>query len=121
MTNFEMVQEFHRKFKIDVTQQPLFRLLDFRMRLIAEEYDEALEETDERPVNHEKLCKELCDILYVVYGTGVSLGYDMDKAFAEVHRSNMSKLGKDGEPLYREDGKVLKGPDYSEANLSGIV
>lgn len=68
--------------------------------------------------------KELCDLLYVAYGLGIRSGYPaelIDRCFAEVHRSNMSKLGEDGKPIYREDGKVLKGPNYTPANIEKIL
>lgn len=66
------------------------------------------------------LAKELADLLYVVYGTGAAVGIDMDKVYDEVHCSNMSKLGADGEVIRREDGKVLKGPNYAPPDLSWI-
>jgi predicted HAD superfamily Cof-like phosphohydrolase len=63
----------------------------------------------------------LTDLLYVVYGAGHAFGIDLDKCFNEVHRSNMSKLGLDGKPIYREDGKVLKGQNYFDPDLITIV
>ena len=63
----------------------------------------------------------LTDLLYVVYGAGHSWGIDLDKCFAEVQRSNMSKLGEDGKPIYNEKGKVMKGPNYFKPNLSKFV
>ena len=62
----------------------------------------------------------LTDLLYVVYGAGHSYGIDLDRCFREVHRSNMSKLGKDGKPIRNEAGKVMKGPDYSEPDLTFV-
>jgi len=62
----------------------------------------------------------LTDLLYVVYGAGHTFGIDLDRCFREVHRSNMSKLGSDGKPIYNESGKVMKGPSYSVPNLSFI-
>jgi predicted HAD superfamily Cof-like phosphohydrolase len=67
------------------------------------------------------IAKELCDLLYVVYGMGITFGIPVDECFAEVHRSNMSKLGPDGKPIYRADGKVLKGPDYFEPDLRKVL
>ena len=69
----------------------------------------------------EEIADALTDILYVDYGAGCAYGIDLDKCFKEVQRANMSKLGEDGKPIYREDGKVLKGPNYSEPDLKGIV
>ena len=63
----------------------------------------------------------LTDILYVTYGAGHAFGIDLDKCFTEVQRSNMSKLGEDGKPIYREDGKVMKGPNFSEPDLESIL
>ncbi len=66
------------------------------------------------------LAKELADLLYVVYDTSAAFGLDIDRVFAEVHSSNMSKLDADGKPIYREDGKVLKGPNYQSPNLGWV-
>ena len=63
----------------------------------------------------------LTDILYVVYGTGHSYGIDLDECFQEVHSSNMSKLGEDGKPIRRDDGKILKGPNYFAPDLESIL
>jgi predicted HAD superfamily Cof-like phosphohydrolase len=63
----------------------------------------------------------LTDLLYVVYGAGHAYGIDLDKCFDEVHRSNMSKLGLDGKPIYRGDGKVLKGPNFFQPDLNNII
>ena len=70
-----------------------------------------------------QVAKELCDLLYVTIGTIVTYGLQdkIEKCFEEVHRSNMSKLGKDGKPVYREDGKLLKGDNYSLANIKPIL
>lgn len=129
MTNFEKVQEFHRLFGIEKGfDEATFR---HRCNLIAEEGDELFDELffldDDLQqkfvpnVDKQKLAKELADLLYVVYGAADVFSIPIDEVFAEVHRSNMSKLGGDGKPVRREDGKVLKGPNYSPANLEGIV
>lgn len=68
-----------------------------------------------------EIADALTDLLYVVYGAGHAYGIDLDKCFAEVQRSNMSKLGEDGKAIKREDGKVLKGPNYSPPNLRKIL
>lgn len=72
-------------------------------------------------VNATDTLKELADLVYVCYQYAENLGWDLDEALNRVHRSNMSKLGEDGEPVYREDGKVLKGPNYEPPNLSDLV
>ena len=71
--------------------------------------------------NREDLAKELTDLLYVCYWTAAKIGIDVNEAFRRVHASNMSKLGPDGKPGKREDGKVLKGPNYHAPDLSGVV
>lgn len=120
MTPFQMVKEFHEKFGMPVGNKP--KLLKknrekLRMNLITEEYKEL-----KRAVKRGDLVKimdGLADIQYVVNGMAVELGVDLDDVFAEVHRSNMSKLGADGKPIYRKDGKVLKGPSFSEPDIRG--
>ena len=92
---------------------------DLRVDLIAEE----LEELELALSNNDivEVADALTDLLYVVYGAGHAFGIDLDECFNEVHESNMSKLGEDGKPVYREDGKVLKGPNYFPPNLEEIV
>lgn len=130
-TNYEMVREFHKAFGSTLDQwPPTLDEVNFRMDLIYEEkgelFDEFLDHHEWRPktvaeLSKVRIAKELADLLYVLYGTAASLSIDIDKVFKEVHRSNMSKLGEDGKPIYREDGKVLKGPNYSEAQLELFV
>jgi predicted HAD superfamily Cof-like phosphohydrolase len=105
-------------------------LVRLRARLIREEFEEVMAElgklaratSPERRLEvHLSLLKELADLRYVVEGAAVSFGLDIDGAFAEVHRSNMTKLGADGKPVYREDGKVIKGPNYREADMRRVV
>lgn len=94
--------------------------------LIEEEFNELchavyeLEEYNQQQ-DKEHLAKELADLLYVTYWLAARIGIDIDKAFREVHKSNMSKLGDDGKPVKRADGKVLKGPNYKAPDLSHIV
>ena len=130
-TNFQKVGEFMRCMGQDVKTSPMNtvdkRLINLRMVLIAEEAGELgaefldlLESTDNPP----KLCnlaKELTDLLYVVYGAGQAFGIDLDKCFEEVHNSNLSKLDSDGRPVYRDDGKVVKGPNYKAPDMRKIV
>lgn len=100
------------------------------MRLIREECEEVVEELsklartqdpDKATEIYRRLLKELADLIYVAEGCAVSFGLPIEDAYREVHSSNMSKLGKDGKPIYREDGKVLKGPNYREANMEQFV
>lgn len=124
MDTIEQTREFHLAFgvkvadKIDISDRALNAL---RVRLLQEELDE-LEEalaTD----NVVEVLDALSDLQYFLDGTYLSLGFHPLKkaAFDEVHRSNMSKLGEDGKPIYREDGKVCKGPNYFPPNLSLII
>ena len=114
----ELVEDFHR-----AMGQPLYldfdqatpELLDFRGQLIAEEVDEFF-----YAESQENALKEMADIMYVLYGAAATFGWDLDEAFRRVHLSNMSKL-VDGKPLLREDGKVMKGPNYKPADLSDLV
>ena len=77
--------------------------------------------TEEIKAAKAALLKELCDLQYVLSGFVVTFGLPFDEAFKRVHESNMSKLGPDGKPIYREDGKVLKGPNYKKPDLSDLV
>jgi len=80
------------------------------------EFHEAFHLKDE----HEQL-KELCDLVYVCYQFAANKGWDLDEAMDRVHKSNMSKLDDNGQPIYREDGKVLKGPNYKPPNLTDLL
>ncbi|RYF06923.1 MAG: hypothetical protein EOO77_26315 [Oxalobacteraceae bacterium] len=90
-----------------------------RSDLLEEEFNEYLD--GEKNNDLVEIADALADIIYIAYGTGVSYGLPMDEIFDEVHRSNMSKLGEDGRPVYREDGKVVKGPNYSKPDIHAIV
>lgn len=119
---FDGVKLFHKTYKLNVGEFPALpdtAERDLRINLLKEEWSEYLEgEMKDDLVN---ISKELCDMLYIIYGTAVSYGIPMDAVFAEVQRSNMSKLGEDGKPIFREDGKVLKGPNYSPANIQKVI
>lgn len=114
----KMVKEFHEQFDIHVAPTPsapdeATKIL--RNRLIQEEFEEFQEAMQSKGLPD--MAKELADLLYVVYGTAVSLGIDMEPVFKEVHRSNMSKVGG----YKREDGKWVKPPTYSPASLEAIL
>jgi predicted HAD superfamily Cof-like phosphohydrolase len=127
ITNFERVKEFHKVFgrtpDPETPTAPTRSVLNLRWNLITEEYNEVKEEfyPESGPVELPKVAKELCDLLYVVYGTGAQFGIDLDKCFAEVHRSNMSKLDKDGKVIRREDGKVLKSDLYTPPDMNKVL
>ncbi len=113
-----MVEEFHRKFDILVQASPTIpngSTKELRVRLIQEEFDELKEALAQE--NLVALAKEMADLLYVVYGTAVSYGIDMEPVFQEVHRSNLSKVGG----CKRADGKWVKPPTYSPASLEPIL
>ena len=103
----------------DVPDFPAEDIQQLRVELIEEELQELKDAIADG--NLTEVADALTDILYVTYGAGHSFGVNLDACFAEVQRSNMSKLGEDGKPLYREDGKVMKGPGYSEPNLFAVL
>jgi predicted HAD superfamily Cof-like phosphohydrolase len=121
-TNFKRVGDFMKAFGQNVEKKS--KLADhetstLRYSLIAEELDEFGEAVEKNDLV--EIADALTDLLYVVYGAGHAYGIDLDKCFKEVHSSNMSKLGLDGKPIYREDGKVLKGSAYREPNLRKFI
>ena len=123
VTNFERVREFHRAFSVEENASPSVLLpmktQHLRWKLMLEELDELKEAVFQSDA--EGVLKELCDLLYVVYGYGAVMGFDVDAAFALVHASNMTKLGVDGKPTYRDDGKVMKSPQYTPPDLRGLL
>ena len=121
-TNFELVGDFMEAFGQAVQLEPTwpdFNTRELGLELIQEELDELSDAVADRDMI--QIADALTDLLYVVYGAGHTFGLDLDECFHEVHASNMSKLGEDGRPLHREDGKVLKGPNYFEPDLEGIL
>ena len=122
MSNFEEVKIFMETFSQEVRTKPRFpeeKTMQLRLDLIKEELNEL--ETAMKTKNLKEVADALTDILYVTYGAGYAYGIDLDKCFKEVQRANMSKLGKDGKPIYNEKGKVMKGPNYTEPNLKQFV
>ena len=121
-TNFELVGDFMEAFGQSVQVDPTwpdFNTRELRIELIQEELEELSDAVADRDMV--QIADALTDLLYVVYGAGHSFGIDLDECFQEVHSSNMSKLGEDGRPIYRDDGKVLKGPSFFEPDLEGIL
>jgi len=122
ITNFEKVGDFMEAFGQEVLYIPTmpdFNLSALRLDLIEEEVQELRDGLANKSML--EIADALTDILYVVYGAGHAFGIDLDDRFHEVHSSNMTKLGADGRPLYREDGKVMKGPNYREPDLTKFV
>jgi len=122
MSNFDKVGTFMKTFGQEVKTKPSFssdKINNLRIDLIKEELDElqvAMKNNDLLEV-----ADALTDILYVTYGAGHAFGIDLDKCFDEVQNSNMSKLDKNGEPIYNESGKVMKGPNYFKPDLSKFI
>lgn len=125
---FDKLWEFHETYNVERHRIPTLpdastekgaALRKLRRDILAEEYQEYLD--GEEANDLVEIADALIDVIYIAYGTGVAYGLPMDELFNEVHRSNMSKLGEDGKPVYREDGKVLKGPNYSPPDLAAII
>ena len=122
MSNFFKVKEFMQKFKQEVKSKPSFpddNIIKLRINLIKEELLELEEALNEK--NIEETADALTDILYVTYGAGHAFGIDLDKCFDEVQKSNMSKLDRFGNPIYNNQGKVMKGPLYFKPNFKKIL
>ena len=122
MTNFEKVGTFMKTFGQEVKSRPSLssdKINKLRLSLIKEELDELKEAINKKDLV--EIADALTDILYVTYGAGHAFGIDLDKCFNEVQRSNMSKLGDDGKPIYNEEGKVMKGPNYFKPNLNKFI
>lgn len=121
-TNFERASEFMRAFGQNVNSRATLQneeTANLRYELIREELQELQDAMDSQ--NLLEIADALTDILYVTYGAGHAYGIDLDACYHEVHRSNMTKLGADGKPVHREDGKVMKGPDYDPPHLAKII
>ena len=122
MSNFNKVGTFMKTFGQKVKTKPSFssdKINKLRIDLIKEELDELQEAMKNNDLL--EVADALTDILYVAYGAGHAFGIDLDKCFDEVQNSNMSKLGENGEPIYNESGKVMKGSNYFKPNLSKFV
>ena len=122
MSNFNKVGTFMKTFGQEVRTNPSFssdKINKLRIDLIKEELDELQEAMKNNDLL--EVADALTDILYVTYGAGHAFGIDLDKCFEEVQNSNMSKLGENGEPIYNESGKVMKGPNYFKPDLSKFV
>lgn len=117
----KMVREFHRAFEVAAPFKPVIpdeNVIALRLKLIREETDELREALHGGDLT--LAADAIADILYVTYGTAVALGIDIEPIFAEVHRSNMSKL-HEGVVLKRSDGKVIKSPNYSPADIMPLI
>ena len=122
MSNFDDVGIFMETYRQEIKTKPMFpneRIVRLRYNLIKEELDELQTAFEQK--NLLEVADALTDILYVTYGAGHSFGINLDKCFSEVQKSNMSKLGKDGKPIYNDQGKVMKGPNYFKPNLKQFI
>ena len=122
MTNFEKVGKFMKTFGQEVKSKSSFsseKINSLRVSLIEEELEELKQAISEK--NLLEVADALTDLLYVTYGAGHAFGINLDNCFDEVQKSNMSKLGLDGKPIYSDKGKVLKGPKYFKPNLSHFL
>lgn len=131
-TREDIVQEFHSAFGSAISQPLSPELLKLRFNLIREESDELLDEIERIEIGLEDgfsvteenigpLLKEMADLQYVLSGLAVTFGLPLEQAFIDVHKSNMTKLGPDGKPIVRDDGKLLKGPNYKEPDMISIA
>ena len=122
MTNFEKVGLFMTTFGQEVKKKPSLstdKINNLRIKLIDEELNELKEAISKKDLK--EVADALTDILYVAYGAGHAFGINLDDCFEEVQKSNMSKLGNDGKPIYNENGKVMKGPNYFKPNLNKFL
>ena len=122
MTNFEKVGLFMTTFGQEVKKKPSLssdKINNLRINLIQEELDEFIGAISNKDLK--EAADALTDILYVTYGAGHAFGINLDNCFDEVQRSNMSKLGNDGKPIYNEHGKVMKGPNYFKPDLKKFL
>jgi len=122
MTNFEKVKIFMETFGQEVKSKSSLssdKINSLRLSLIQEELDELNKAIQDKDIV--EVADALTDILYVTYGAGHAFGIDLDQCFNEVQNSNMSKLGDDGKPIYNENGKVMKGPNYFQPDLSKYI
>ena len=122
MSNFDDVKTFMQTFGQEVkikTEFPKEKIAKLRYDLIKEELNELQNAIKTKDLK--EIADALTDILYVTYGAGHAYGIDLDKCFKEVQKSNMSKLGEDGKPIYNEKGKVMKGSKYFEPNLRQFI
>ena len=122
MSNFRKVGIFMKTFGQEVKNKPSFstdKINKLRLDLIKEELSELTDAMNNKDLL--EVADALTDILYVTYGAGHAFGIDLDKCFDEVQNSNMSKLDENGKPIYNQNGKVMKGPNYFKPDLSKFV
>lgn len=132
MSREDVVTDFHDAFGHPVDVEMSQKDLEFRYKLLFEEFTELKEEVAAamaditsygavKKKTKERMLKEMADLQYVLSGMAATFGLPLQVAFVRVHKSNMSKLGPDGKPVFREDGKVLKGPNYAPPDMEDLV
>lgn len=133
MTRLQEALKFRETFNqpivgtLDISTEEMYKLWEMQVDLIEEEAAEFMDAVDvcitetENVRKRENVLKELSDLIFVCYQFAACFGLDIDEALARVFQSNMSKLDEQGNPIYREDGKVLKGPNYQKPNLLSLV
>ncbi|WP_069463816.1 pyrophosphohydrolase domain-containing protein [Actinacidiphila rubida] len=117
-----LVREFHHVFGLDARSTPTEVSADVgahRWELLAEEAAEVAEVSVTGPLD--QLARELADVVYVAYGTALVHGIDLDTVIAEIHRSNMTKVGPDGQVARRDDGKILKGDHFEAPDVAAVL
>ena len=122
MSNFNRVKKFMQTFGQEVKKKASFpdeKIVKLRYELIKEELEELNQAIKDKDLK--EVADALTDILYVTYGAGHAFGINLDECFEEVQNSNMSKLGNDGKPIFNENGKVMKGPNYFKPNLNKFI
>ena len=122
MSNFDSVRKFMKTFGQEVKEKAEFpsdKITSLRFDLISEELSELKDAINNKDIK--EVADALTDILYVTYGAGHAFGINLDKCFDEVQKSNMSKLDENGKPIFNEDGKVLKGPNYFKPKLEKFL
>ena len=119
----EQAKEFRTRYNLQNSRNLTKR--SYQKNLIVEEFKEFLEAEGmlfrDNPVFPAEALKELADLVYVAYQYATNMGWDLDEAYTRVHDSNMSKLDEEGKPIYREDGKIMKGPNYFTPTLTDLI
>ena len=122
MSNFQSVKKFMQTFGQEIKEKNEFpheKIIQLRYELIKEELEELNQAIKDKDMK--EVADALTDILYVTYGAGHAFGINLDECFEEVQKSNMSKLGADDKPIYNENGKVMKGPNYFKPDLNKFL
>ena len=122
MSNFNKVKTFMNTYGQEIRDKATFpdkKIVQLRIDLIQEELNELKDAITSNDII--EVADALTDILYVTYGAGHSFGINLDKCFDEVQDSNMSKLDENKQPIYSENGKVMKGPNYYPPNLKKVI